>query len=454
MSLPSEHGPRAPPPRYIWEKPGSDTRRPSEARVKDGDAYMSGGPDRRHLTISTSFLDVPRQRSARHSDSSQGPSPLLGPEELSPFSRSPSSEDELEDDSASPPPLSSYPASPVDAPPSTSPMVMPPTSRTFAMSSLNGPFLHNRLPPLQLPPSNPGSGSELSPQASSLSPHSRGANPPYPSPTTRRESVATQSPQSPYYEAHGALVYSHTSGNPAFSPLSPLPPIREIKRDTVTTTATQAASANRRRNEAHFLCPVPGCGSTFTRRFNLRGHMRSHLEERPFVCEWPGCNKSFARQHDCKRHTALHTMKPKNNACRGCGKSFSRLDALNRHLRSEGGADCRLALGQSLPSLSAALSSGSSDYAELMQSATSFQGPPPVLLSSDPHRPHLHRVKTEPAPDDDLTLAPLLSPLGDRSGPASASSDSATSTTTISPATSPSTALTGSPTSSFSQPRK
>ncbi|KAI0028613.1 hypothetical protein K488DRAFT_6576, partial [Vararia minispora EC-137] len=119
-----------------------------------------------------------------------------------------------------------------------------------------------------------------------------------------------------------------------------LPPIKEIKRDTVTTTATQAASANRRRNEAHFLCPVPGCGSTFTRRFNLRGHMRSHLEERPFTCDWPGCGKSFARQHDCKRHTALHSMKPKNNSCKGCGKTFSRLDALNV-IRSEGGAECR-----------------------------------------------------------------------------------------------------------------
>ncbi|PCH43793.1 hypothetical protein WOLCODRAFT_75845, partial [Wolfiporia cocos MD-104 SS10] len=76
-------------------------------------------------------------------------------------------------------------------------------------------------------------------------------------------------------------------------------------------------------------CPVPGCGSTFTRRFNLRGHLRSHTAERPFVCEWPGCNKGFARQHDCKRHQALHTAKSQANVCHGCGKTFSRLDALN-----------------------------------------------------------------------------------------------------------------------------
>ncbi|EIW83282.1 hypothetical protein CONPUDRAFT_35776, partial [Coniophora puteana RWD-64-598 SS2] len=76
-------------------------------------------------------------------------------------------------------------------------------------------------------------------------------------------------------------------------------------------------------------CPVPDCGSTFTRRFNLRGHLRSHTEERPYVCEWPGCNKGFARQHDCKRHQALHATRPQSNICPGCKKTFSRLDALN-----------------------------------------------------------------------------------------------------------------------------
>ncbi|KAI9572296.1 hypothetical protein HD554DRAFT_2004405, partial [Boletus coccyginus] len=130
---------------------------------------------------------------------------------------------------------------------------------------------------------------------------------------------------------------------PSSSGVLRLPPILQVEKKQVTTSATQAASASRRRNEAHFICPVPGCGSTFTRRFNLRGHLRSHTEERPYVCEYPDCKKGFARQHDCKRHQALHATRSQSNICQGCRKTFSRLDALNV-MRSEGGAECRQAV--------------------------------------------------------------------------------------------------------------
>ncbi|KAF9648721.1 hypothetical protein BDM02DRAFT_3081668, partial [Thelephora ganbajun] len=115
-----------------------------------------------------------------------------------------------------------------------------------------------------------------------------------------------------------------------------------VSKPNVTTTATAEASERRRKTDANFACPVPGCGSTFTRHFNLKGHMRSHNEEKPFQCKWPGCGKGFARAHDCKRHEQLH-FNYRPHKCEGCGKSFQRMDALNRHLRSEGGQDCQKA---------------------------------------------------------------------------------------------------------------
>ncbi|KAJ7822732.1 hypothetical protein B0H14DRAFT_3731146 [Mycena olivaceomarginata] len=68
-------------------------------------------------------------------------------------------------------------------------------------------------------------------------------------------------------------------------------PIVVVFKQNVTTLRTSKASHNRRKQEAMFVCPVPNCGSTFTRSLNLKGHIRSHNEEKPFVCKWPGCGK-------------------------------------------------------------------------------------------------------------------------------------------------------------------
>ncbi|KAF8894038.1 hypothetical protein BD779DRAFT_1504905 [Infundibulicybe gibba] len=156
------------------------------------------------------------------------------------------------------------------------------------------------------------------------------------------------SPPSPGQDSSSSPGGAGANHYPSSSGVPRLPPILQVEKQQVTTSATQLASASRRRNQAHFVCPVPGCGSTFTRRFNLRGHLRSHTEERPYICEWPGCKKGFARQHDCKRHQALHSAKSQSNVCLGCKKTFSRLDALNV-LRSDGGAECR-ALSQKMAS--------------------------------------------------------------------------------------------------------
>lgn len=51
-----------------------------------------------------------------------------------------------------------------------------------------------------------------------------------------------------------------------------LPSIGPVERMNVTTPATQVASQGRRKDPGKlFYCPVEGCGSTFTRQFNLKG---------------------------------------------------------------------------------------------------------------------------------------------------------------------------------------
>ncbi|CAG8506208.1 97_t:CDS:2 [Ambispora leptoticha] len=93
------------------------------------------------------------------------------------------------------------------------------------------------------------------------------------------------------------------------------------------------------KTSAPFHCPYEDCTKTFTRQYNLKSHLRTHTDERPFLCGFQGCTRAFARQHDRKRHYNLHLgFKP--HVCSHCGRAFARLDALNRHLRSDSGAPC------------------------------------------------------------------------------------------------------------------
>jgi hypothetical protein len=46
-----------------------------------------------------------------------------------------------------------------------------------------------------------------------------------------------------------------------------------VQKQNVTTHATKDASEKRRKVDAAFVCPIPGCGSTFTRHFNLKGEL-------------------------------------------------------------------------------------------------------------------------------------------------------------------------------------
>lgn len=109
-------------------------------------------------------------------------------------------------------------------------------------------------------------------------------------------------------------------------------------------TPSRAASTCSQKDPRAWYCNL--CTKSFTRAYTLREHLRTHDDDREFVCTV--CGKAFIRQHDRKRHEALHGGE-KKFACRGtlesgavwgCGRMFSRAEALGRHSRSEGGQIC------------------------------------------------------------------------------------------------------------------
>jgi len=76
-----------------------------------------------------------------------------------------------------------------------------------------------------------------------------------------------------------------------------------------------------------FVCTFKNCGKIFTRRYNVRSHVQTHLSDRPFACQF--CGKRFVRQHDLNRHLKGHS-ESKLSKC-ACGKEFVRVDAMKKH---------------------------------------------------------------------------------------------------------------------------
>lgn len=77
-----------------------------------------------------------------------------------------------------------------------------------------------------------------------------------------------------------------------------------------------------------FTCTYKNCGKKFTRRYNVRSHIQTHLSDRPFSCSY--CPKSFVRQHDLNRHVKSHLVS-KHCRCK-CGKEFTRVEGYKKHL--------------------------------------------------------------------------------------------------------------------------
>lgn len=80
-----------------------------------------------------------------------------------------------------------------------------------------------------------------------------------------------------------------------------------------------------------FECPFPGCSKKFTRRDNIKYHLKTHDQhrDRPFCCNL--CDKSYFRAIDLTRHIKVTHDKLKAYKCTVCLQSYTRKEALKRH---------------------------------------------------------------------------------------------------------------------------
>ncbi|NXU91412.1 ZXDC protein, partial [Xiphorhynchus elegans] len=59
-------------------------------------------------------------------------------------------------------------------------------------------------------------------------------------------------------------------------------------------------------DDRRFMCPVEGCGKSFTRAEHLKGHSITHLGTKPFECPVEGCCAKFSARSSLYIHSKKH----------------------------------------------------------------------------------------------------------------------------------------------------
>ena len=114
----------------------------------------------------------------------------------------------------------------------------------------------------------------------------------------------------------------------------------DVTNSTMTSSERVPAADKRR---GGYACPY--CGKSYSRRYGLKIHVRTHTGYKPLRCSV--CERAFGDPSNLNKHVRLHaaqTQAAESDStapyrCRHCGKVLVRRRDLDRHVRARHGAD-------------------------------------------------------------------------------------------------------------------